>query len=132
MLEVTIPGRGTLSCDHLVLDYNGTLVVTADTFGGAARELSGMSLRPTILGPEEQGDAKASLVEDLGAARTVAVGNGSNDAAMLERAHLGILVNGPEGCAREALLAADIVAPGIGAALDLLLKLQRLVATWRR
>lgn len=156
MLEVVVPERGKQTYHRLVLDFNGTLardgallpvvaerllalssllsahVVTADTFGNATASLAGLPLQLTILDPEAQGEAKATLVEGLGANRTVAVGNGANDAAMLEKAGLGIVVNGSEGCARETLLAADIVAPDIGTALDLLLKPERLIATWRR
>jgi soluble P-type ATPase len=50
---------------------------------------------------------------------------------MLSAAALGIAVLGPEGLAREAWEAADILTPDILAALDLLLHPQRLVATWR-
>lgn len=156
MIEVAIPGRGTFVYDHLVLDFNGTLacdgvlltgvagrlrslsavlvlhVVTADTFGTASGELAGVPLNPTVLGPEEQAEAKAALVERLGARRTVAIGNGANDAAMLKIASLGIVVDGSEGCARETLLAADVVVPDLRAALDLLLKPERLIATLRR
>jgi soluble P-type ATPase len=156
VLEVVIPGRGKKIYHRLVLDFNGTLardgallpgvaerllalssllfahVVTADTFGNATASLAGLPLQLTILDPAAQGSAKASLVEGLGADRTVAVGNGANDAPMLEKAGLGIVVNGPEGCARETLLAAYIVTPDIGVALDLLLQPERLIATWRR
>ena len=71
------------------------------------------------------------LVERLGAERVVAVGNGANDAGMLQAAALGIAVLGPEGLAGEAWQAADVVA-GIHQALDLLLHPRRLVATLRR
>ena len=50
---------------------------------------------------------------------------------MLQAAALGIAVIGPECAAAEALAAADIVAPNILAALDLLLNPLRLVATLR-
>jgi soluble P-type ATPase len=50
---------------------------------------------------------------------------------MLAAAGLGIAVLGPEGLAKGAMEAADVVAPGILAALDLLLKHKRLVATLR-
>jgi soluble P-type ATPase len=156
MLEVVVPGRGKQIYDQLVLDFNGTLardgellpgmverlralspllsahVLTADTFGSAATSLADLPLQLTILDPEHEGEAKASLVKGFGADRTVAVGNGANDAAMLDKAGLSIVVNGPEGCACETLLAADIVAIDIGVALDLLLKPERLIATWRR
>ena len=156
MLEVAVPGRGEQIFDQLVLDFNGTLaqdgallpgvaqrlqalssllsihVLTADTFGSATTSLAGLPLQLTVLDPELQKEAKASLVEEFGADRTVTIGNGANDVAMLEKAALGIVVNGPEGCACETLLAADIVACDIEVALDLLLKPKRLIATLRR
>ncbi len=156
MLELAVPGRGRVAYEHLLLDFNGTLaldgvllpgvaerlknlsgqmtvhVVTADTFGSASETLSCLPLRVKILGRGVQGEAKAAMVENLGASKTVAVGNGSNDAAMLKAAGLGIVILGPEGCATETLSAADIVVPGAEAALDLLLHPRRLVATWRR
>ncbi|MGQ9711852.1 MAG: HAD family hydrolase [Desulfotomaculales bacterium] len=156
MLRVAIPGRGELVLAHVVLDFNGTFacdgrilpgvagrlralagdlsvhILTADTFGTAqeaCREVGGevVVLREPLTGPE-----KASYVEKLGAGSTVAIGNGANDAPMLRRAALGIVVVGPEGAAVEALQAADIVVREINDALDLLLKPKRLVATLRR
>ena len=50
---------------------------------------------------------------------------------MLKAASLGVLVRQREGAAGEALTAADVLAPGIVEALDLLLQPQRLVATLR-
>jgi len=50
---------------------------------------------------------------------------------MLQAAALGIAVIGPEGAAADTLHAADIVAPNIHAALDLLLHPLRVVATLR-
>lgn len=156
MLEVRIPGRGVQTYRYLVLDFNGTLaldgallpgvtdrllalsrvleiqVITADTFGSAADAMRDLPIGLTVLDAQARGEAKAAVVRKLGAYRTAAVGNGSNDVAMLKRAALGIAVNGPEGCAREALLAADILAPDVGTALDLLLQPERLVATLRR
>lgn len=155
MLDAEIPGRDHQVYEHLVLDFNGTLaldgalltgvagrlralsgllvlhVVTADTFGSAAGSLADLPIQLTVLGPGPQREAKADFIERLGASRTVAIGNGSNDATMLERAGLGIVVVGSEGCARETLLAADIVVPDAETALDLLLMPERMVATWR-
>jgi len=62
----------------------------------------------------------------------VAVGNGANDAQMLEAAALGIAVLGKEGLAVDALGVADVVVPRIADALEQLLKTPRLVATLRR
>ena len=50
---------------------------------------------------------------------------------MLEGAALGIAVIQAEGAAGETLMAADVVAPGILEALDLLANPLRLVATLR-
>ena len=62
----------------------------------------------------------------------VAVGHGGNDAAMLREAALGICVLSPEGVALEALQAADLIVPDIFAALELLEKPLRIVATLRK
>ena len=50
---------------------------------------------------------------------------------MLAEAALGIAVVGPEGAAAATLAAADVVAPGIFSALDLLANPLRLTATLR-
>ncbi|MGA8258697.1 MAG: hypothetical protein WB783_00635 [Arenicellales bacterium] len=70
-------------------------------------------------------------VEKLGGERTAAIGNGRNDRLMLETAALGIATVQAEGAAREAILAAHVVAPGAVEALDLLLHPLRLTATLR-
>jgi soluble P-type ATPase len=51
---------------------------------------------------------------------------------MLHEAALGICVLGLEGTAVEVLMAADVVAPRVLDALDLLYQPLRLVATLRR
>jgi P-type E1-E2 ATPase len=83
---------------------------------------------------DRQGEAekKAAFVRNLGPETVVAMGNGSNDVAMLRQATLGIAILGPEGLALDTLLAADAVAPDILAGLDLLRDPNRLVATLRR
>lgn len=70
-------------------------------------------------------------MRELGARACVCLGNGRNDQLMLQDAALGIAVLGPEGAAGGALMAADLAAPGIEPALELLLKPQRLCATLR-
>lgn len=153
MLSISIPGRGELRLAHLTLDLNGTLaldgrlivgvaerlaalrpqlelhVLTADTFGAATEIEAALGLSTERV---PTGADKARVVERLGAESVVAVGNGTNDAEMLAQAALGIAVQGAEGLAREVLEAADLVAPDILAALDLLLRPTRLVATLRR
>ncbi len=57
------------------------------------------------------------------------MGNGRNDGELVVAAALGIVVVQGEGAAKDTLLAADVVAPDIGAALGLLLHPGRLAAT---
>lgn len=156
MIELNIPGRGSLRLQHLVTDVNGTLAVdgilieglarriaairdrldvhllTADTHGRQAGIDQQLNLMATRLAPGNEQDQKRAYVEQLGAAGVVAIGQGANDAGMLKAAALGICVMSPEGIAVETLLAADILVPDILAALDLLEKPLRLVATLRK
>lgn len=156
MLEIALPSRDPIRLEHLVLDLNGTAaldgallpgvrervarlrpvltvhLVSADTQGTLTAVAEDVGAVPHRLGPGDEAEQKAALVERLGADRVVAIGNGTNDAWMLERAALGIAVLGPEGLAVSCLQAADIVVPDILAALDLLLFPRRLVATLRR
>jgi soluble P-type ATPase len=105
-------------------------VLTADTFGTAA-DLEGLGARVVRLGPGDQVEAKAAAVRALGSDRTVAIGNGMNDEAMLAEAGLGIAVIGREGAAVPALLAADLAVTSIEDAMDLLQFPKRLVASLR-
>jgi soluble P-type ATPase len=156
MISIDIPGSRPLALEHLVLDYNGTLavdgnliqgvdsrlehlsatldihVVTADTFGKVRDGIAGLPCHLVVLGPGEQDVAKQHFVRELGAATTVAIGNGRNDALMLQEAALGIAVLLDEGASARTLQAADVVCPPITAALDLLTNPRRLVATLRR
>jgi soluble P-type ATPase len=155
MLEIDIPGYRALRLHHLVLDYNGTLacdgallggvrerlmilvgilhihIVTADTFGKAREQLVGVPCHLSILPGEDQARHKLEYVQGLGPEMTVCVGNGRNDRLMLQEAGLGIAVVQIEGAAVPTVLAADVLAPDILAALDLLTHPRRLVATLR-
>ncbi|MDY0148015.1 MAG: HAD family hydrolase [Halothiobacillus sp.] len=159
MLTVEIPGDFNggvrLSLAHLVLDYNGTLaedgalilgvperlvqlaehmtihVITADTHGSAAQKLAGLPVSLHILPPGAQSEAKAAFVRELGANLCVAIGNGRNDATMLQETALGLVVIQAEGAAQITVAAADIVSKSIEDALDLLLHPKRLIATLR-
>ncbi len=156
MISVEIPRYADLSLRHLVLDYNGTVavdgtlvealkerivrlaerleihVVTADTFGTVQANFRGLPVSVKVLESDDHTQEKRRFVESLGAENCVAVGNGNNDAAMLEAAALGIAVVGEEGCALASLRAADLVCREPVDALDLLLSPKRLVATLRR
>jgi P-type E1-E2 ATPase len=156
MIEINIPGRGLLQLEHLVSDVNGTLAVdgvlmdglarriaslrdrltvhllTADTHGKQAVIDHQLNLTATRLSGGNEQEQKRAYVEKLGSKKVVALGQGANDAAMLKEAGLGICVLSPEGSAAETLLSADLVAPSISAAFDLLDKPLRIVATLRK
>jgi len=153
-ITVVVPGRKqSLSIDHVVLDFNGTLavdgrlirgvatrlrklagfvnviVLTADTFGSARRALAGFPLDVRIV---RNGQEKRRLVESIGAVHVTAIGNGVNDIPMCKVAAFSIAVMGREGASCELLRVATVAVHGINDALDLFLKTQRLVATLRR
>jgi P-type E1-E2 ATPase len=159
MIEISIPGKGTLQVSHLVLDVNGTLaldgqllpgvterldalkeqlqihLLTADTHGRQREIDRQLGLTATILPPTTptttQRSLKAAYVQELGPETVVAIGNGNNDAGMLQTAGLGIAVLGPEGLAAQAQTSASVVCATINDALDLLLHPNRLRATLR-
>jgi P-type E1-E2 ATPase len=75
---------------------------------------------------------KTEVVNSLGAESVVAIGQGANDAGMLKTAALGICVLSTEGTAVDTLLAADLVAPDVQSALDMLEKPLRIIASLRQ
>jgi len=156
MLELTIPGRGGLRLQHLVTDVNGTLALDGQLLDGLAKRLSSLRDRlevhlltadthgkqavidqqlnltaARVRGGDEAAQ-KAAYVRRLGAESVVALGQGANDAAMLEAAALGICVMSAEGAAVETLLAADLVVPDVFTAFDLLDNPLRIVASLRK
>jgi len=155
-VHIELPGQGNLNIRALVLDLNGTVttdgslipgvaervralsplvevfLVTADTLGTAGAVAQTLGCELHVLERGREAEQKRDWVRQLGAGRTAAIGNGANDALMLEEAALGIAVIGREGTAVQALLAADLVVPDIRDALDLLLRPARLTATLRR
>lgn len=151
-----IPNHPTLRLRHAVLDYNGTLacdgrlkseagallatlakqltvhVITSDTFGTVREQLSACDVTIKVLESGDHTGEKAEYIRQLGADGCAAVGNGSNDAQMLEAAALGIAVIGEEGCSSRALMQSDVICTDIADALALLVNENRLVATLRR
>ena len=154
MLE--IPNFKTLTIKHIVCDYNGTIakdgivlpevkalfdqlcqrytlhVITADTFGSVKNQLEGYGAQIKLLNSSDHTKEKADFVRGLEAENCIAIGNGNNDALMLETAAIGIALMGDEGCSKDALLHSDIVCKNITEALCLLLETKRLIATLRR
>ncbi len=150
-----IPNYANLEIENIVFDYNGTLAVngavnirtkellkalckefkvytiTADTFGSVKQELAEFNLEVIVLNSNNHTQEKADFIQSLGAKNTVALGNGNNDAKMLEIAELSIAIAGGEGCATKTLLASDIVCHNIDDAIELFLNPNRLIATLR-
>ncbi len=155
MLEIDIPGFGLVRLEHLVSDFTGTLsvngqlipkvdarlnklaefmkihILTADTFGKAQAELKGINSEIHILTGENHDVQKEEYVTKLGAENVVAFGNGNNDRKMLKVARIGIAVSEGEGCAVDAILAANIHVRSAVEGLDLLLNPKRFKATLR-
>jgi len=156
MIEIAVPGFMTFQFHHLVMDVNGTIakdgqlidgvadrlkelrsrldihLITADTHGLQEVIDKQLDLSAVRTPAENQIETKLAYIEKLGADMVVAIGNGANDSAMLERAALGIVIVGPEGASILSLLKADVAVPHIHAALELLLYPKRLIATLRR
>ena len=156
MIELNIPGRGTLQLEHLVCDVNGTLamdgkliegvrkgltqlrdrleihLITADTQGKQNVIDQQLGFEAVRLQPGNEMAQKAAYVRSLGPQRVAAIGQGENDAEMLAAAALGIAVLSPEGIATRTLLSSELVVPNIIAAIDLFEKPLRIVATLRK
>jgi soluble P-type ATPase len=151
-VAISIPGRGELRLEHLLLDVNGTLtdrgelidgveerldrlrevldihLVSADTFGTLDAIAERVQVR-TVRAPT--GEDKVWALDMLGREACVVLGNGANDVLALEAAALGLAVLGPEGASAAALRSADVVCASAVAALDLLLDPMALSATLR-
>lgn len=155
-LMIEIPNFKTLTVTDIVCDYNGTIakdgivlpevkalfdkicqhytlhVITADTFGSVKAQLEDYGAQIRILSSSDHTKEKADFVRELGADSCIAIGNGNNDALMLETAAIGIAMMGDEGCSKDALLGSDIICKSISEALSLLIETKRLIATLRR
>jgi P-type E1-E2 ATPase len=156
MIELNIRGRGVVQLEHLVCDVNGTLatdgqlgeglariltelrdrleihLLTADTHGRQDTINQQLNLQAVLIQPGNEIHQKAEYIRRLGAEHVVAIGQGANDAAMLESASIGICILSAEGTAVKTLLAADLVVPDIYTALELLGKPLRIVASLRK
>ena len=152
-LSVSIPGLAELRLEHLLLDVNGTLtnrgellegvearlgrlsdaldirLVSADTFGTLETIAARMNVSAV---KASTGDDKLRLLDELGRDRCAVIGNGSNDALVLQAAAVGFAVIGPEGASAAALRSADVVCASATDALDLLIDPKALSATLRR
>ena len=156
MIFAQLPNGVQYEFCQVVFDYNGTLaedgrvsenvrsllaelaakvhvaVITADTFGLAAKELAAVpGVELILLRADQDGADKARRVQAWGAEHTVAVGNGVNDQPMFFIAGLKICVLGPEGASTGVMAVANIVVRSPEDAIRLLLSPKRLIATMR-
>jgi soluble P-type ATPase len=153
MISIERPGQGNLEIEFILIDFEGTLASDRRVHPKAKDKINLLSKRTKIYilakgekeGVEEslrrvkteifyltEGDfsrRKLDLLRQLGPTRTVAIGNGVDDAPMIEEAGLGICIISKEGTSAEAMKRADVVVSNILDALDFLLKPLRQKAT---
>lgn len=154
MLKIEIPGREKLEIHSVIMDYNGTIakdgilspgagqlipelaklvnvyVLTADTFGTVEEECRHLGITVKSFPREGAAKCKEEILQGLGKG-TVAIGNGYNDILMFDAADLSIAIIGTEGAAGSLLSHADVIVTSPEAAINLLLKPDRLKATLR-
>ncbi len=165
-IEIDIPGFGKRLLKTVVSDYTGThsyggelvagvkdrlirlahlvdiVILTADSFGTAGKQLKGIPLRLRILQEEKsregepEDEQKERMVHEYDPKHVAAFGNGNNDRLHAEtgsrcRMGLAIAVDNGEGCAIDALIGANLFIVGSANALDLLLEPTRCMATLR-
>ena len=152
---INIPGREVLDIRTIVFDFNGTLatdgklsdsvkaklfklaqsyelyVLTADTYGSAARECEGLPVVLKTFDSEGATAFKAQITAELGPANCACLGNGFNDMGMFKEAALAIGVLGDEGIYAGLVGQADILVKSIDDGLDLFLNTDRITAALR-
>ncbi len=153
MITIQRPGRGDLQIEFILIDFDGTLASDRRVHPKAKDKINLLSKRAKIyiltngekervaealkkvnaeiiyFTEEESFQKKLELLRQLGAIRTLAVGNGVDDGPMIQGAGFGLCVIGKEGASAEAVKNADVVFTDILDALDFLLKPLRQKAT---
>ncbi|ETP73026.1 soluble P-type ATPase [Lachnospiraceae bacterium JC7] len=154
MINIDIPGRGCITIEHLVLDYNGTVaedgelidgiedilnelkskliihILTADTYGTVRQQCKHLGVSIETFPKAEAALCKLEIVKKLGD-KVMCIGNGYNDVLMMDEAALSVAVIGKEGAFSGVLTHADIVNVNILDALMLLIHTDRIRATLR-
>jgi soluble P-type ATPase len=153
MIFIERPGQVALEIEAILIDFEGTLASDRRVHPKAKDKINLLSKRAKIyiltkeekehaeevlkkvkaeiiyLTEGESSQKKLDLLRQMGANRTVAIGNGVDDVPMIEEAGFGICVLGKEGTFSEAMKKADVVFTNILDALDFLLKPLRQKAT---
>ena len=153
MIPIERPGLDPLEIESILLDFDGTLAIDRRVHPKTKDKINLLSKRTHIyvlttqkkelieerlrkvkaeiiyLAEGDSSKRKLDLLRQFGPSRCVAIGNGVDDAAMIEEAGIGICVIGKEGVSGEAMKNADLVFADILHALDFLLKPLRQKAT---
>jgi len=110
-------------------------IVTADTYGMAAQQLKGIATPHFLKRKSDQDKEKRDFAKQFDLRHVAAFGNGNNDRLLLRAVKnaggLAIAVDNGEGCALDALLAANIFISGAANALELLLDPTAIIAALR-
>jgi len=156
MIAIHTQGREPVEIEFMLIDFEGTLASHRRVHPKAKDKINLLSKRTKIYiltrGEKEvvtevlkkvkaevvyltEGGAsekKLDLLRQLGPTKTVAFGNGVDDAQMIEEAGLSICIMSNEGTSVEAMIKADLIFTNILDALDFLLKPLRQKATLGR
>lgn len=154
MIHIDVPGMTAMDIEHVLLDYNGTIakdgalvpegariigqlarlahvvILTADTYGTVRGQCASLGVEVLTFPREDAAQFKEGYVRSL-KGQVACLGNGRNDALMLDAATLSIAVIDAEGAWAGILSHADIVARSATEALELLLNPNRIRATLR-
>ena len=146
MIHIQRSGQEPLEIDFILIDFEGTLasdrrvhpkakdkinllskrikiyILTKGEKAGVEEVLKKVKAEIVYLREGESSQQKLDLLRQLGPARTVAIGNGVDDVAMIEEAGLGVCVLGKEGTFSDAMKKADVVFMNIVDTFDFLLK----------
>jgi soluble P-type ATPase len=153
MISIQRPGQEPYEIDFILIDFDGTLasdrrvhpkakdkinllskrikiyILTKGEKEGVEEVLKKVKAEIVYLDEGKSSQQKLDLLRRLGVSRTVAVGNGVDDAPMMEEAGFSLCVIGKEGTFSETMNKADVVFTDILDALDFLLKPLRQRAT---
>ncbi|MGF3113467.1 HAD family hydrolase [Facklamia sp. P9177] len=155
MIKYEIPGNGVIKIFNVIIDFNGTIaedgkliegveellsslsenvkifIATADTYGTVKQQCQKLPVELATFPSSKAAISKKLLLEELDSKSCACIGNGYNDGEMMSVAALSIAVIGNEGLSTVSIRNADIIAPNIHSALNILLKPERIKATLR-
>lgn len=92
----------------------------------------GTGVHVKVVSKENGSIDKKDLIESLNPKKTIALGNGSNDALMLKMSGISIAVLGNEGLSLEALGNSDLVIKNINDFFEMMKEPKKLIATLRK